>query len=85
MPDVQVPDPDEAVFPIPPSVERPLEVDEGGRLMDEIVERSGREDLAAWIDAQGIRAKMARAGLRVRIGYSVVLVVLLAGLAFYVR
>jgi hypothetical protein len=58
---------------------------DGGRLVDEFVRRSGREDLAAWIDAQNIRSKMSRSAMRIRIGYSVVLVVLSAGLAFYVR
>ena len=58
---------------------------DGERLVDEFVGRCGREDLAAWIDAQGIRSKMGRAALRIRIGYAVVLVVISAGLGFYVR
>lgn len=58
---------------------------DGGRLVEEFVRRSGREDLAAWVDAQDIRSKMARSATRIRIGYAVVAVVVAVGLVFYLR
>ncbi len=58
-------------------------LDDGARLIDEIVERSGREDLAAWVAAHRVRARMARAVLLVRAGYSVAAGVLAVGVLYY--
>ena len=53
----------------------------GDVLIDTLVNRSGREDLVAWAEAHGIRDKMSRSSLRLRIGYAFALaVVILAAL-----
>ena len=54
----------------------------GEKLIDEIVHNSGREDLAAWVEAHGIRDKMVRATPRVRAGYAVAVGVLILAAAF---
>jgi hypothetical protein len=54
----------------------------GERLIDEIVRRSGREDLGAWVEAHAIRDKMARAALRVRAGYTLALGVVTLAAAY---
>jgi len=53
----------------------------GDALIDALVNRSGRKDLAAWAEAHGIRDKMSRSSLRLRIGYTLALaIVILAAL-----
>ena len=54
----------------------------GEELIDEIVQKSAREDLAAWADAHRIREKMARATLRVRAGYTAAFVVVILAAAY---
>ena len=49
----------------------------GDRLVEEIVERSGREGLAAWAKEHRVGKRMSRATLRVRVGYAVALAILL--------
>jgi len=49
----------------------PAVVEDGDRLVDELVRRSGRNDLAAWAESQALRDRMARARSRVVIGYAV--------------
>jgi len=50
----------------------------GDRLVEDIVERSGREGLATWAEEHRVGKRMARATLRVRLGYAVTLAILLA-------
>jgi len=51
----------------------------GDRLLGEIVEGSGREDLAAWVEAQRIVEKMSRSVMRVRLGYALCVAVVAVG------
>jgi len=51
----------------------------GDRLLTEVVERSGREDLAAWVEAQHIVEKMSRSAMRVRVGYALAGALVVAG------
>jgi hypothetical protein len=60
-------------------------LDSGGRLVDEIVERSGREDIAAWVDALGIRERMGRARQRVRVGYAIAAGIVLVAALYALR
>ena len=60
-------------------------LDGGERALAEIVAQSGREDLAAWVAAQDLEAKMARHSLRVWLGYALALVVMIAAAAHYLR
>jgi hypothetical protein len=57
----------------------------GDRLVGDIVVGSGREGLATWADEHHVRQRMARSHLRVRLGYAVALVVLLAPALLYLR
>ena len=61
----------------------PAMLEEGPRLIDEIVERSGREDLAAWADALRLRQRMGRSPMRVRVGYTLALAILALGVGYY--
>jgi len=54
-------------------------IDAGDRLLAEVVERSGRDDLAAWVEAQRIVEKMSRSAMRVRVGYALAAAITLAG------
>jgi hypothetical protein len=57
----------------------------GDRLLAEVVERSGRDDLAAWVEAQRIVEKMSRSVMRVRVGYALAAAVTAAGVVHLVR
>lgn len=60
----------------------PALIDDGDRLIVLLLRHSGREDLASWSDALGVRRRMAGAVRRVTIGYAVAAALLLAGV-FY--
>jgi hypothetical protein len=55
----------------------------GGRLVDEIVERSGREGLGTWATEHRVVKRMSRATFHVRVGYAVALAILLAAVLHF--
>ncbi len=55
----------------------------GDRLIVELIERSGRKDLAAWADVLRLRRRMGRPGTLTLVGYGVVVAFLVAGWALY--
>jgi hypothetical protein len=57
----------------------------GDRLVADIVERSGREGLATWVDEHRVLRRMSLSRLRVRLGYAMALAVLLAPALLYLR
>jgi hypothetical protein len=63
----------------------PAFVADGGRLIAELVQRSGRNDLEAWADALQLERRMSRPGRRLLIGYVSAAAVLAVGLLFYLR
>ena len=58
-------------------------IDDGPKLIAELVQR--REELNAWVEAHRIEERMARAALRVRIGYGLAFAILLAATIYAVR
>ena len=63
----------------------PVVLESGADLIDAIVERSGREDLAAWADSLPLRQRMNRAGLVTAVGYGAAAAVVASGVWFYLR
>ncbi len=59
-------------------------LDGGDRLFVELVRRSGREDLAAWVDAHRVIERMGRSAWRVRLGYALVATIFLGAAAYAV-
>jgi hypothetical protein len=60
-------------------------LNDGARLLDEVLERGGRPALATWAAEYRIVARLARAGRRVAAGYAVAALVLLAAGAYYLH
>lgn len=63
----------------------PVVLDHGAELIDDLLERSGRSDLAAWAEILELKQHMQRKQTVIVVGYSVALLVVLAGWLFYVR
>lgn len=58
-------------------------LDGGGRFVDELLDAAGRSDLRSWAETLRLREIMARAGLRVALGYVAAAVILAAGLLYH--
>lgn len=58
----------------------PALVDDGDRMIREIVQRSGRHDLDAWDEALDLSRRMARGGRMVVVGFAVSAGILVAGM-----
>ena len=63
----------------------PALLDAGDRLVEEILERSGKQNLEAWAQALRIQSRMSRGGSRVRLGYAAAAAILGAGLLYYLH
>ncbi len=63
----------------------PALLDAGDRLVDEILQRGGKQNLEAWARAFSIRSRMSRGGSRVRVGYATAAAILGAGLLYYIH
>ena len=57
----------------------------GQRLIEQILEHSGREDLSTWAAALNVRERMALGGRRIGVGYVGVALILLTGAIYYWR
>ncbi len=60
-------------------------LDAGDRLVEEILRRSGNQNLEAWAQAMRIRNRMSRGGRRVRLGYATAAAILGAGWLYYLH
>ena len=56
---------------------------DGERLLALLLERAGREDLAAWAETLRLQRRMAASGRRVAVGYIISAAILAAGLVYY--
>ncbi len=63
----------------------PALLDAGDRLVDQILQRGGKQKLEAWARALRIRSRMSRGGSRVRLGYATAAAILGAGLLYYLH
>ena len=63
----------------------PALLEAGDRLVDEILQRSRKQELEAWAQALRIRSRMSRGGSRVRLGYATAAAILGAGLLYYLH
>lgn len=63
----------------------PVALEEGDRLVAELVRRSGREDLATWSDVLHVERRMRRGGLHTAAVYATAGAFLIAAVAFYLR
>ena len=63
----------------------PALLDAGDRLVEEILQRGGKQNLEAWARAFSIRSRMGRGGSRVRVGYATAAAILGAGLLYYLH
>ena len=63
----------------------PSLVERGDRLIVDLLGRAARNDLDAWADAHHVVPRMGRYSLRVRAGYALVAIVLVASLAYYLH
>lgn len=63
----------------------PALLSRGDGLIAELLQRSGRNDLAAWVDALNLSRRMGRASRLVGAGYLVAAAILAVGLVFYFR
>jgi hypothetical protein len=60
-------------------------LDRGERLIEDLLELSGRDDLRAWADALQIPRRMAGSSRRVGLGYGFAALVLLTGAIFHLH
>lgn len=60
-------------------------LDAGDRLVEQIVQRSGKQNLEAWAHALRICSRMGRGGSRVRLGYVTAAAIFAAGALYYVH
>ena len=58
---------------------------DGDRLIDELVRRTGRHDLAVWAETLHLRRRMGRATIVTAAGYCAGLAFLVASAIFYLR
>ena len=58
----------------------PATIESGDRLVLEIVERSGDDELATWADALGVPRRMSRPGWTVAIGYATAVAIVIGSL-----
>ncbi len=63
----------------------PALLDAGDRLIEEILQRGGKQNLEAWARAFSIRSRMSRGGSRVRVGYATAAAIFGAGLLYYLH
>ena len=63
----------------------PALLDAGDRLVEEILQRGGKQNLQAWARALRIRSRMGRGRSRVRLGYATAGAILGAGLLYYLH
>jgi hypothetical protein len=63
----------------------PALLQQGDRLLRELLAAAGRNDLDAWADAYRVLPRMGRATLYVRSGYAVVVALLAAAFVYYFR
>ncbi len=63
----------------------PALLTDGDRLITELLRRAQRNDLDTWAEAYRIVPRMARFGLRVRLGYAVVLITLVTGVVYHLH
>lgn len=63
----------------------PALVEQGDRLIVDLLERAGRNGLDAWAEAHHVVPRMGRYRLRRRVGYAVAGLVLASGVAYYLH
>ena len=63
----------------------PSLLDDGDRLVEKILQRSGKQNLEAWAHAMRIRSRMSRGAIRVRLGYATAAAILGAGWLYYLH
>ena len=63
----------------------PALLEAGDQLVEEILQRSGKQNLETWAEALRIRSRMSRGGSRVRLGYATAAAILGAGLLYYLH
>jgi hypothetical protein len=60
-------------------------IENGSRFVEDLLRRVGRSDLETWAATLHLESKMARAGLRVAVGYATAAIILAAGIAYYLH
>jgi hypothetical protein len=60
-------------------------IDDGDKLLGELLRRTGRNDLQAWAETLNLQGVMARARRRVLIGYLVAAAIVVAGIVYYLH
>ncbi len=63
----------------------PALLEAGDRLVEEILQRCGKQDLETWAQALRIRSRMSRGDSRVRLGYATAAAILGAALVYYLH
>jgi hypothetical protein len=61
----------------------PALLEDGDRLVRNLIERSGRNDLESWAEAYRVVPRMGRSASHVRMGYAAVVGLLVAGVVYY--
>ena len=60
-------------------------IDDGDRLLAELIRRTGRHDLQAWAETLDLFGVLSRARRRVLIGYVAAAAILVAGVTYYLH
>jgi hypothetical protein len=61
----------------------PTLVEDGDLLVRELIQRSGRNDLESWAEAYRVVSRMGRTARHIRLGYAVVVGLLVASVVYY--
>ncbi len=63
----------------------PALIADGEGLIDDLIRLSGREDLASWVDALGLKQRFRRVRSTLLAGYGAAAAIAAAGIVFYLR